>query len=105
MRPPLGWIKPLFSRARNRTPISKSPRTYRPQLETLEDRVVPTVAITPTVVVNGGPPAYTDCLGNSVSLSGQSSVVEQLQVTFNEPVTLDANAFAIINIGNAVEVD
>src|SRR5207302_1783936 len=41
-----------------------------------------------SVIVNGGAPQYTDSLGNSWSLAGQNSVVEQILVTFNEPVTL-----------------
>jgi Putative Ig domain len=65
---------------------------------------VPTNSVVPTMVVNGGAPAYTDCNGQSVSLVGQSSVIEQLQVTFNEPVTLDANAFTITNIAEAITV-
>jgi Bacterial Ig-like domain (group 3)/Beta-propeller repeat len=50
-----------------------------------------------SVVVNGGAPAYTDSFGNSFSLAGQNSVVEQILVTFNEAVTLDAGAFTITN--------
>jgi hypothetical protein len=56
------------------------------------------------VVVNGGNVAYTDSNGLSVSLAGQNSVVEQLLVTFNEPVDLDPGAFTITNNGAAVTV-
>jgi Bacterial Ig-like domain (group 3)/Beta-propeller repeat len=49
-----------------------------------------------SVVVNGGTPQYADQLGMSFSLAGQNSVVEQLLVTFNEPVTLAPGAFSIL---------
>jgi Bacterial Ig-like domain (group 3)/Kelch motif/Beta-propeller repeat/YDG domain/Galactose oxidase, central domain len=47
-------------------------------------------------VVNGGSPQYVDQLGHSFSLAGQNSVVEQILVTFNEPVTLDPDAFSVV---------
>jgi Bacterial Ig-like domain (group 3)/Kelch motif/Beta-propeller repeat len=56
-------------------------------------------AITPavaSVVVNGGAPQYVNQLGVSPSLAGQNSVVEQILVTFNEPVTLAPGAFSIL---------
>jgi hypothetical protein len=58
-----------------------------------------------SIVVNGGDPQYTDSNGVSVSLAGQNSVVEQLLVTFNEPVTLDAGAFTIVNNAAGVTVN
>jgi hypothetical protein len=57
-----------------------------------------------SVVVNGGASAYLDQNGLAVSLAGQNSVVEQILVTFNEAVTLDANAFSITNNAGAVTV-
>jgi hypothetical protein len=57
-----------------------------------------------SMIVNGGAPQYTDQNGISVSLAGQNSVVEQLLVTFNEPVTLDAGPFSIVNESNGVTV-
>jgi hypothetical protein len=56
------------------------------------------------VVVNGGNAAYTDGNGLSVSLAGQNSVVEQILVTFNEPVDLDPGAFTITNNAAGVTV-
>jgi hypothetical protein len=47
-----------------------------------------------SVAVNGG--SYIDQnTGNPVNLSGQNSVVQNLLVTFNEPVSLAAGAFTI----------
>jgi hypothetical protein len=46
-------------------------------------------------IVNGGAPQYVDQNGVSLSLVGQNSVVEQMLVTFNEPVTLDAGVFSV----------
>jgi hypothetical protein len=57
-----------------------------------------------SVVVNGGTPQYVDSNGESWSLAGQNSVVEQLLVTFNEPVTLDPGAFSIVNNAAGVTV-
>jgi fibronectin-binding autotransporter adhesin len=57
-----------------------------------------------SVVVNGGAPAYTDSNGLRVSLAGQNSIVEQILVTFNEPVTLDAGALTITNDAAGVTV-
>jgi Bacterial Ig-like domain (group 3) len=57
-----------------------------------------------SVLVNGGAPAYLDSNGLAVSLAGQNSVVEQILVTFNEAVTLDANAFTITNNAGNVTV-
>ena len=54
-----------------------------------------------SVVVNGGyglvinSDYYIDGQGYTFDLSGQNSVVVSLLVTFNEPVTLDAGAFAV----------
>jgi hypothetical protein len=53
-----------------------------------------------SVVVNGGAPAYTDSNGLQVSLAGQNSVVEQILVTFNEPVTLSGTPFTVTNDTN-----
>jgi len=58
-----------------------------------------------SVLVNGGTPQYTDSNNVSVSLAGQNSVVEQLLVTFNEAVTLDAGALSIINNAAGVTVN
>jgi hypothetical protein len=57
-----------------------------------------------SVVVNGGAPQYTDSNGASWSLAGQNSVVEQLLVSFNEPVTVTAGAFTITNDAAGVNV-
>jgi hypothetical protein len=57
-----------------------------------------------SVVVNGGAPQYVDSNGESWGLAGQNSVVEQLLVTFNEPVTLDSGAFTIVNNASGVGV-
>jgi hypothetical protein len=57
-----------------------------------------------SMTVNGGTPQYTDSNGASWSLAGQNSVVEQLLVTFNEAVTLDAGAFSIVNNAAGVTV-
>jgi hypothetical protein len=57
-----------------------------------------------SVEVNGGTPQYVDSNGKSWSLAGQNSVVEQLLVTFNEPVTLDSGAFTIVNNAAGVTV-
>jgi hypothetical protein len=62
-----------------------------------------------SMVVNGGmvnaaDRQYTDSNGVNVNLAGQNSVVEQLLVTFNEPVTLDAGAFTIDNLWAQVTV-
>jgi large repetitive protein len=70
---------------------------------TVTIHVLPTIAVS-SVVVNGGAPAYIDCNGLSVNLEGQNSVIEQLQVTFNQPVSLDANAFTVTNVAEAVTV-
>jgi fibronectin-binding autotransporter adhesin len=50
-----------------------------------------------SIVVNGGTPQYHDAFGNGAAepIAGQNSVVEQILVTFNEPVTLSPNAFSI----------
>jgi IPT/TIG domain len=47
-------------------------------------------------VVNGGTPQYFDQNGLNVSLAGQNSLIEQILVTFNEPVTLDPDAFSVV---------
>jgi hypothetical protein len=57
-----------------------------------------------SMTVNGATPQYIDSNGLNVSLVGQNSVVEQLLVTFNEPVTLDAGAFSIANEAGGVTV-
>jgi hypothetical protein len=57
-----------------------------------------------SMIVNGGAPQYLDENGVAVNLAGQNSVVEQLLVTFNEPVTLDTGAFSIANEHNGVTV-
>jgi Bacterial Ig domain len=57
------------------------------------------------VTVNGGDPQYLDANGLAFSLAGQNSVVEQILVTFNEPVTLDSGAFSIINNAAGVTVN
>jgi hypothetical protein len=87
----------------NKTHPRQARPGFVPRIELCEDRIMPST-ITSTVIVNGGAPDYTDSLGQSVSLVGQNSVVEQLQVTFNESVTLDANAFRITNIAEGVTV-
>jgi Bacterial Ig-like domain (group 3) len=50
-----------------------------------------------SIEVNGGTVQYHDAFGNGSAepIAGQNSVVEQLLVTFNEPVTLDPGAFSI----------
>jgi fibronectin-binding autotransporter adhesin len=50
-----------------------------------------------SIEVNGGTPQYADAFGNGSAepLAGQNSVVEQILVTFNEPVTLDPGAFSV----------
>jgi len=65
-------------------------------------RDVPAVT---SVEINGGSPVYVDSQGYSWNLSGQNSVVEQILVTFNEPVTLDDGAFSIVNDATAVTVN
>jgi hypothetical protein len=57
------------------------------------------------VVINGGPIVAVDAFGNTPSLAGQSAIVEQLLVTFNESVTLDDGAFAITNLWQQVTVN
>jgi IPT/TIG domain len=54
------------------------------------------VPVFESIEVNGGAPQYLDQNGLNVSLSGQNSVVEQILVTFNEPVTLDPGAFSVV---------
>jgi uncharacterized repeat protein (TIGR03803 family) len=49
-----------------------------------------------SIEVNGGDPQYLDQNGLNVSLAGQNSIVEQILVTFNEPVTLDPGAFSVV---------
>jgi Fungalysin metallopeptidase (M36)/Bacterial Ig-like domain (group 3)/Fungalysin/Thermolysin Propeptide Motif len=50
-----------------------------------------------SIEVNGGAPQYHDAFGNGVAIdiSHQNSVVEQILVTFNEPITLAPGAFSI----------
>jgi hypothetical protein len=50
-----------------------------------------------SIAVNGGTPQYQDAFGNGLAepIAGQNSVVEQILVTFNEPVTVAPNAFSI----------
>ena len=102
---PLSWLRNCLSG--NST--ARSPRvTRRPSvrlaIESLEDRIVPTNSVVPTITINGGAPAYTDCNGQSISLVGQSSAIEQILVTFSKPVTLDDDAFTITNLAPAVTV-
>jgi Bacterial Ig-like domain (group 3) len=47
-------------------------------------------------VVNGGAPQYVDQQGQTLDISNQNSVVLQILVTFNEPVTLAPGAFSVI---------
>jgi IPT/TIG domain len=47
-------------------------------------------------VVNGGTPQYVDQQGMTLDISNQNSVVLQILVTFNEPVTLSPGAFSVI---------
>jgi large repetitive protein len=51
-----------------------------------------------SIEVNGGTVQYHDAFGNGSAepIAGQNSVVEQILVTFNEPVTLDPGAFSIV---------
>src|SRR5437660_1559317 len=94
----LGKCLYIKRRGAKRTPIVNRPkRLTLLAFDILEDRIVPAISMT-SIVVNGGAPAYLDCNGNSVSLVGQNSVVEQLLVTFNKSVTLDSGAFTITNI-------
>jgi hypothetical protein len=58
-----------------------------------------------SIVVNGGDPQYIDSNGESWSLAGQNSVVEQLLVTFDEPVTLDDGAISIQNLAPYITVN
>jgi hypothetical protein len=67
-------------------------------------QVVNAYPVVLSVVVNGGTPQYVDSNGQSWSLAGQNSVVEQLLVTFNEPVTLDSGAFTVLNNASGVAV-
>jgi hypothetical protein len=72
-----------------------------PVTQVVNNGPAPVVA---SVVINGGTPQYVDSNGESWSLAGQNSVVEQILVTFNEPVTLDAGAFSIVNNAAGVTV-
>jgi subtilase family serine protease len=56
-------------------------------------------------VVNGGTPQYVDQQGQTLDISNQNSVVLQILVTFNEPVTLAPGAFSVINNAGAVTVN
>lgn len=56
------------------------------------------------IAVNGGTPSYTDLLGNSIHLEGQSSRVLQLLVAFSSAVTLEEGALEIMNLWEEVEV-
>jgi fibronectin-binding autotransporter adhesin len=58
-----------------------------------------------SIEVNGGTPQYIDALGNTVDISHQNSVVEQILVTFNEPVTLAPGAFSVVpySINNGID--
>jgi Bacterial Ig-like domain (group 3)/Putative Ig domain/Galactose oxidase, central domain/Fibronectin type III domain/Kelch motif len=56
-------------------------------------------------VVNGGTPQYVDQQGLTLDISNQNSVVLQILVTFNEPVTLAPGAFSIVNNASAVTVN
>jgi Bacterial Ig-like domain (group 3)/Beta-propeller repeat len=51
-----------------------------------------------SIEVNGGTVQYHDAFGNGLSepIAGQNSVVEQILVTFNEPVTLAPGAFSVV---------
>jgi hypothetical protein len=70
---------------------------------TFHEFVYPGPAVS-SIVVNGGAPQYVDSQGYSYPLAGQNSVVEQILVTFNEPVSLAPGAFSIINNAAAVSV-
>jgi trimeric autotransporter adhesin len=49
-----------------------------------------------SIEVNGGTPQYHDAFGDTVDISHQNSVVLQILVTFNEPVTLVPGAFSVV---------
>jgi Bacterial Ig domain len=66
--------------------------------------IEPDIAVA-AVEVNGGAPAYLDANGLAFDLAGQNSVVEQILVTFNQPVSLDSGAFSIVNNAGAVTVN
>ena len=50
------------------------------------------------MVVNGGPRFAEDYYGLKPYLAGQNSLVQQLLVTFNMPVTLEEGAFTLDNL-------
>jgi IPT/TIG domain len=56
-------------------------------------------------VVNGGTPQYVDQQGMTLDIANQNSVVLQILVTFNEPVTLSPGAFSVVNNAGAVIVN
>jgi Bacterial Ig-like domain (group 3)/Beta-propeller repeat len=73
-------------------------------------QVVNPVGAAPTfesIEVNGGTVQYHDAFGNGSAepIAGQNSVVEQILVTFNEPVTLNPGAFSVTpySINNGVD--
>jgi hypothetical protein len=72
-----------------------------PVTQVVNNGPAPVVA---SIEINGGTPQYVDSNGASWSLAGQNSVVEQILVTFNEPVTLDPGAFSIANNAAGVTV-
>jgi predicted outer membrane repeat protein len=51
-----------------------------------------------SIEVNGGTVQYHDAFGDGLTetIAGQNSVVEQILVTFNEPVTLASGAFSVV---------
>jgi Bacterial Ig-like domain (group 3) len=51
-----------------------------------------------SIEANGGTVQYHDAFGNGSAepIADQNSVVEQILVTFNEPVTLDPGAFTVV---------
>ena len=71
-----------------------------PDAKTMTIEIAPPISLL-SVEVNGGyglvanSDYYEDYYGNTVDLSGQSSIVVSLLVTFNEPVTLDSGAFTV----------
>jgi Bacterial Ig-like domain (group 3)/IPT/TIG domain len=58
-----------------------------------------------SIDVNGGDVQYHDAFGNGSAepIAGQNSVVEQIIVTFNEPVTLDPGAFTVVPFSTSTD--
>lgn len=71
---------------------------------TADDFTYVAPAIT-SVQVNGGAIVARNSFGVAPDLAGQNSIVEQLLVTFSQPVILDADAFKLTSLASEVNAN